>query len=231
MIEMAMVLLIVALLLGGGLSVISAQIDQQKFKDTQKSLEDAKEALIGYAASHTETGLPNTHPYLPCPDKTTVAGAGTANDGLEDRVGGVCVVQEGNLPWVTLGLAGTDSWSNRLRYSVTPAFSNSTTGMLLTSLGTLTINNELGAPLATTVPVVILSHGSNTWGATNSAGVVIGAPPAANVNENENTNGNNVFISSSPVVAGGANGEFDDIVTWLPATILFNRMLQAGKLP
>lgn len=235
LIEMAMVLLIVALLLGGGLTVLSTQIEQQKFKDTQKSLEDAKEALIGYAASHTETGAPATRPYLPCPDKTTAAGIGTPNDGLEDRAaaGGGCVVAsgEGNLPWVTLGLAGTDSWGNRFRYRVTPAFSNSVTGMLLTSAGTLTVNNQSLAPQAAAVPVVILSHGHNGWGATSSAGVVIAAPPGANLNETENTNGNTTFVSSAPGETGAVGGEFDDIVTWLPATILFNRMLQATKLP
>ena len=229
LIEMAMVLLIVALLLGGGLTVLSTQIDQQKFKDTQKSLEDAKEALIGFAASHAAT---DGKPYLPCPDKTTAAGAGTANDGQEDRAGGVCVVTEGNLTWVTLGIVGTDGWGNRLRYRVTLAFRSSAVGMQLSSPSTLTVNNELGAAVAVAVPAVILSHGGNTWGATSSAGAVIAQPPAANINETNNANAaDDVFISSSPVGLGGTGGEFDDIVTWLPATILFNRMLQAGKLP
>jgi len=235
LIEMAMVLLIVALLLGGGLTVLSTQIEAQKFKDTQKSLEDAKDALIGYAASHAAT---DTRPHLPCPDKTTAAGIGTANDGLEDRAaaGGGCVVVagEGNLPWVTLGLTGTDSWGNRFRYRVTPAFSNSVTGMTLApvaSAGTLNVINQLGAAQASAVPVVILSHGPNGWGATSTGGVVKAAPPVANVNEIENTDGDLIFVSSAPGEAGAAGGEFDDIVTWLPATLLFNRMLQATKLP
>ena len=229
LIEMAMVLLIVALLLGGGLTVLSTQIDQQKFKDTQKSLEDAKEALIGFAASHAAT---DGKPYLPCPDKTTAAGAGTANDGEDRTVAGGGVVPEGNLPWVTLGIVGTDGWANRLRYRVTLAFRSSAVGMQLSSPSTLTVNNELGAAVAVAVPAVILSHGGNTWGATSSAGAVIAQPPAANINETNNANAaDDVFISSSPVGLGGTGGEFDDIVTWLPATILFNRMLQAGKLP
>ncbi|MBK9351345.1 MAG: type II secretion system protein [Sulfuritalea sp.] len=55
LVEMAIVLLIVALAIGGGLSVFSAQVEVQKVKETQSALEDAKEALIGYAATHLAT--------------------------------------------------------------------------------------------------------------------------------------------------------------------------------
>ena len=70
LVEMAIVLLIVALAIGGGLSVFSAQVEVQKVKETQSALEDAKEALIGYAASHLAA---DSRPYLPCPDKTAAA--------------------------------------------------------------------------------------------------------------------------------------------------------------
>ena len=127
LVEMAIVLLILGLLLGGGLTVLSAQIDQQRVKDTQRILEDAKEALIGYAVNQTP-------PHLPCPDKTGGGGAGTANDGLEDVnvATGVCVNPEGNLPWATLGVADIDGWGNRIRYRVTPAFSNRAPAVTLT---------------------------------------------------------------------------------------------------
>ncbi len=224
MIEMAMVLLIVALLLGGGLTVFSAQIEQQKFKDTQKALDEAKEALIGYAASHGSPG----NPYLPCPDRTVGLGA---NDGAEDRVAGAgtnCVVLEGNLPWVSLGLTGLDGWSNRIRYRVSQQAL--VTGFNTGTVGALTVNNAAGANLATNIPVVLVSHGPNGWGAISSSGNPIGNPPAANVNETENTGvvANAVYVANPPVAAGLAGGEFDDIVTWLPFSLILNRMLQAG---
>ncbi|MDK9703699.1 MAG: hypothetical protein OEL20_11220 [Sulfuritalea sp.] len=208
----------------------SQQITQ--ITDATAALSQAKDALIGFAASHSQTGAPGTRPYLPCPDKRAAAGLGTANDGREDRnvVTGVCVVQEGNLPWVDLGLAGTDSWSSRLRYSVTAAFSNSVSGMQLTSVGTLTVNNAAGAALATALPLVVISHGPNRWGATGGTGVIVTLPPAANVNERENTDGDTVFVSSPPVAAGGAGGEYDDLTAWLTTAILLARMQQAGKL-
>ena len=228
-----LMLLMIAGLLGAFFAMRtlgSASQQMQQITDTTAALTQAKEALIGYAASHNETNLPNTHAYLPCPDKTTALPAGgTANDGQEDRVGGACVVQEGNLPWVTLGITGTDSWGNRLRYSVTTALSNSVNGMT-TSSGTLTVNDAAGVLLASSVPAVILSHGPNGYGATSSSGAALPLPPLANANETENTTLNSVFVSSPPVATGVVGGEFDDLTTWLDAATLQTRMHAAGKL-
>ncbi len=186
---------------------------------TTTALAQATDALIGFAASVTP-------PYLPCPDRT--AGAG-ANDGVEDRAGPACVVAEGNLPWITLGIPGTDVWGNRLRYRVTPAFANSATGIQLTSVGTLSVNNELGTAVAVNVPVVVLSHGQNAWGATSGGGAVIALPPATNLNERENTDGDNLFVTA-PTTTDEAGGEFDDHISWLTNALLILRMQQAGKL-
>lgn len=222
LVEMAIVMLVVALLLGSGLSVVSTQIDQQKISDTKKALDEAKEALIGFAAS-------TTPPHLPCPDRT--AGAG-ANDGQEDRVGAACAVPEGNLPWITLGITGLDAWGHRFRYRVTtPAFTNNTgpTGIQLSSIGTLIVNdNSAGiVTLAQNVPAVILSHGKNGWGATSSGGAILPLPTGAN--ELENTNGDNTFLGNKMTEETAAvGGEFDDIVTWLPRTTLISRLIQAG---
>ena len=72
LVEMAVVLLIVALLVGSGLSVVSAQVEQQKYKDTQRILDDAREALLGFAAANGR---------LPCP-------ATAASNGIEAPAGG-----------------------------------------------------------------------------------------------------------------------------------------------
>ncbi|QDX82755.1 hypothetical protein B9N43_16855 [Denitratisoma sp. DHT3] len=184
------------------------------------------DALVGYAASVTP-------PHLPCPDKTTAAGVGVANDGREDRnPAGTCVTQEGNLPWITLGLTGTDAWSRRIRYRVTPAFSDSATGMLLTSVGTLDVTNLDTTPasvVTANVPVVLLSHGRNGSGAISGGGAAIAAPTGAD--ELENTDGDDHFVTRGPVDDPAApGGEFDDIVAWLTSAKLFARMQQIGKL-
>lgn len=246
LVELAIVLAIVALLLGTSLTLLSAQQDQRKTEDTNTILSDASEALIGYALSHTAAA--DSRPYLPCPDSTAVvSGSNVANDGVEDRNAGTLACDapngEGNLPWATLGLTpSTDAWSDRLRYRVTAAFSNSVNGMQLTfippspSAGDINVLDAAsGTPgvntLATAIPAVILSHGRNGLGAINMAGHANPAPPPASTDETENTNGTVNFVSRSPATADEAGGYFDDQVTWLSQYTLFNRMVQAGKLP
>lgn len=245
LVEMAIVLALIGLILGTGLTILSAQQDQRRIEETGDSLDEAREALIGYALSSIATT--DFHPYLPCPDKTTAAGAGTANDGEEDRTTTVpypCVTQEGNLPWVTLGMTPpTDSWSNRLRYRVTANFSNRTDGMELTSAGDINVRDDASVnTIATSVPAIILSHGKNGLGAINTACNPIScspnpAPPASNIDELANTDNTVNFVSHSPTPAGAlsqsgaAVGYFDDQVIWLSQYTLFNRMVQAGRLP
>ncbi|MDP1610048.1 MAG: hypothetical protein Q8M11_03250 [Sulfuritalea sp.] len=200
----------------------------QQLTNTTVALAQATDALIGYAASR-----PVAYAYLPCPDKTTpLPAGGTENDGQEDRAGGVCVVAEGNLPWVTLGVLGIDGWGNRLRYSVSATFSNSLVSMPPAPAGgTLTVNDAGANPIVSALPAVILSHGPNGYGATTSGGIVSPLPPVANTNERENTDGDTIFVSSPVVATGGTGGEFDDLTIWLVASILQDRMQRAGKLP
>lgn len=228
--ELAVVLVIVALLIGGMLIPLGAQTDLRSYTDAQKLTSDGRDALIGYALSHLAT---DNKPYLPCPDKTTAAGAGTANDGMEDREAtGACTAQEGNLPWATLGVGALDPWNNRLRYAVHASFSNSTTGFDLTTLGSAanlfrvcTTAACAGSFLANDLPAVILSHGKNGFGAISSTGAANTAPTLAE--ELENTDGDRDFYSQGFQEPNG----FDDVVTWLPAALLYNRLVTAGKLP
>lgn len=223
LVEIAVVLAIIALLVGGMLIPISAQIEEQKIMDTQDSIDLVKEALIGYAV---------VKGHLPCPDKTVAAGAGIANDGLEDvAASGSCVYQEGNIPWVTLGVSGLDAWGNRIHYSVTPAFSNALAKFTLGSTGTLRIcqTSICATVVANNIPAVVLSYGKDGFGAINSAGRPNVAPTSAD--EMANTDGNIDFVSRTGTPAASASGQFDDIVDWISPYVLFDRMVSAGKLP
>lgn len=212
--ELAVVLVIVALLIGGMLMPITAQIEARDNGDTQKALSELREALIGFAASHSAT---DTRPYLPCPD--------TDDDGVENRTGTICTNQEGRIPWVTLGLGRTDAWNNRYRYRVTASFSNSAGGFVLTTNGTLQVceDSTCATSIATVVPAVIMSHGKNGSGAFNIMGGTNTAPTGAN--ELENTDSDNSFVSRIP------DPNYDDLVIWLSPNILYNRMIAAGRLP
>lgn len=235
MVEMAVVLVIVGLMLGGLLVPLSAQMDQKNYGETRRLLDEAKEALYGYAMSHA--GTTNGKPYLPCPDINT--------DGIEDRTGTACTGQEGRLPWNTLGLSRADSWGNLIRYRVHPSFSDSGNGFTLASTADFRIceDNTCATVISSGVPAVLISHGKNGYGTYNAeAGTIIQVPATVSANELENMDGrdnpragNNTADTADTAdvdfVSTFVSGTYDDMVAWVSPNILFNRMVTAGKLP
>lgn len=206
LVEMAVVLMIVGLLLAGFLMPLSAQMDLRNDNETQKELSELRDALIGFALSN---GASSGKPYLPCPDSD--------GNGFENReVSGQCTNIDAQVPWATLGLGQSDSWNNAYRYRVTAAFANSNTGFALsTSRDILILEAAGGNTLASNVPAVILSKGKGGNG--------------SGADEQENSDGDTIFVSHTP--SSQAGNEFDDIVVWVPAAVLFNRMVAAGRLP
>lgn len=227
LVEMAIGILVISLLLGSILVPLSAQVEQRKISETQKALEEIREALLGFA-------IANGH--LPCPDKTTPAGVGTANDGLEDVNVTACVANEGNLPWGTLGAPSADSWGNRYRYRIHDTFAQRGPPVLgFTTASGIEVCADSGCVSRLTAsgdgpPAVILSHGKNGLGAISSMTSAANPAPTG-VNELENTDGDVRFVSRVQSTAGSVVGEFDDIVIWLPRGVLLNRMVAAGRLP
>ena len=234
LIELAVVLLVIALLLGSILVPLGAQVEQRQYSETEKQLEQIKEALIGFALSNG---------YLPCPAKT-------AADGTEDRISGgtTCTLVSGNpkrigfLPWVTLGVKPVDSWGNLYRYSVSANYTNSASLSLftLTSARDILIQtrNAAGTPTnlsnVNEIPVMVLSHGKNGFGATSDIGIAKATPAAWSnaLDEFDNANDSTAFWSRTRTDNTGATGgQFDDIVVWIPPGILFSRMVAAGRLP
>ncbi len=162
LIELAMVLLIVALLIGGLLMPLSAQYEVRGRQETEKALANIREALIGFAVVNGR---------LPCPavasiptgttvsgleagrEATTPAGANgpcacdtSPTSGVAGIVGAgavACSVASpdtdnvgGVLPWATLGLPETDAWEHRYTYRVSTQFARLATGQ--TTFGTCT---------------------------------------------------------------------------------------------
>jgi type II secretory pathway pseudopilin PulG len=235
--EMAIVLLIVGLLLGGLLMPLQTQINNQRVAETQKYLDQIRDALLGYAAANGR---------LPCP-------ATAAGGGVESPLGGGACAPippyNGFLPAVTLGLSpvdaagyAVDAWGNRIRYAVTTANASAFTtagSMRTTGIGALAPDLRVCAS-ATGITATDCGPAANAL--TNNAVIVvyslgrnagtggIGLDEAANPNPNS-ANNDQVFVSHPPALAGAANGEFDDIVTWLSPNTLYNRMLAAGALP
>lgn len=227
LIELAVAIFVVSLLLGGILVPLATQVGQKQISDTQKTLNEIKEALLGHAVAYG---------YLPCPD--------TDNDGLEnaDLSSGKCSsissgIAGGNLPWATLGLANSDAWGNRFRYAVREEYSRRPPGSTAFSLLTATANlrvcstaSSCSPSLTSSAVAVVLSHGRNGYGATNGTTGSSNPDPASN-DEKENWDNDRDFVSRIATTPDTSAGEFDDIVTWLPLYVLFNRMVMAGKLP
>jgi prepilin-type N-terminal cleavage/methylation domain-containing protein len=210
LVEMAIVLMIVGLLLGGLLVPLSAQMEQRNNSDTQKALSEIKEAIIGYA-------LVNGH--LPCPAKASLVtgspGAGTAD----------CTQTTGVVPWATLGTIETDAWGRRFTYTATSVFTAATPTFTLSSIGGLTIKSSAGgSSIAIAIPAVIVSHGKNGAGAYMPQGNQL-LPLSTDPDEADNTNSGTTFVSHD------FTSTFDDLVVWISPNILFNRMVAAGKLP
>lgn len=235
LVEMAVVLIILAILLGGLLIPLTAQMDQKNYGETKKLLEDAKEALYGYAMYHAAT---DGKPYLPCPD--------TNNDGIEQaRVAGACPSQEGRLPWVTLGLSRSDSWGSLLRYRVDPNYSNSVSGFILGAPANLRICQDSGCAtiISDGIPAILVSHGKNGYGAYQAeSGAVIQVPAGVSADELANMDGrdnpragNNtadtVDTGNVDFVSTFVSDTYDDMVVWISPNVLFNRMVTAGRLP
>lgn len=234
LIELSVVILLITLLLGSILVPLGTQVDQRRISETESRLEQIKEALIGFALANG---------YLPCPAKS-------ATDGTEDRIGGgtTCTLVSGNpkrvgfLPWVTLGLTPYDSWGNLYRYSVSANFTNSDPVNLftLTSARDILIQTRNNTGTATNlsnaneIPVVVLSHGKNGYGATSETGTTRAVPATWDntLDEWQNANNATAFWSRTQTENTGVTGrQFDDIVVWVPPAILFSRMVAAGRLP
>ena len=239
LIELAIVMFIISIILGGLLIPLSSRLEAQNRKQTRDTLVEIRESLIGYA-------IINGH--LPCPDCMDTAsgkcGDGTtvANDGIEDGVDAMnngvsprsgnnfnsCAVDEGNLPWSTLGVPEVDAWDHRFRYRVTDSFaddnadcSNVTSGIsfCLDSNGNININDEKGGSVAQNVPAVVVSFGANAGD--------VGNPSSAS--EQENQDSDTTFVEED-YRSGGTN-EFDDMLIWVPPDTLMYKMISAERLP
>lgn len=222
LVEMAIVLALFGLLVGGTLVVVGAQQEQQRIRTTEQTLRQASEALLGYALA-----TPSDEPaYLPCPADPAI-GPTDANYGREDRGGdNSCAREDGWLPWVTLGLGERDGWGQRVWYRVELDWSNpegsaegSGEGIGFDTASSLSIldreandNSCTGTVLAAEeVPVVLRSGGGSRQLDPDNTAAASGAPRDE--------------FCTGPRVAG-----FDDLVQWVSPHLLRARLLAAGRL-
>jgi prepilin-type N-terminal cleavage/methylation domain-containing protein len=224
LIEMAIVLIILTLVVGSALVPLGAQIEQRQRAETQRTLDEIKEALIGYTLANG---------VLPCPSDVS----GGIPTGVVPSVPCTTgIIATGYIPWVTLGVNNHDAWGNLIRYAVDTKF---TTAFTLQTVASITIQsrNTAGAltTISATIPAAVFSLGKNGYGGLSTDNIAQSGVPANNVDEKQNiASGSLTYFSRTPAPAGTSaslGGEFDDIIVWISPNILFNRMVAAGKLP
>ena len=244
--EVLVALMVVALLASGIAMPLAAQVQQRRVEEARRQLDEAKEALLGFAAAHGR---------LPCPASASSRGEESFAVGGNAMTGACSNFHDGFLPAATLGLSPLDAegflrdpWGsprNRVRYAVFGA------GLAVNGVAdALTRSNGMQA--ATLQGLGAASHylyicasasgvtGSGCGAAANqltrrAAFVLLSLgpnapdepPPASD--EARNLDGDGVFVSRE-AGSGNANA-FDDILSWVPVHLVASRLLAAGRLP
>jgi prepilin-type N-terminal cleavage/methylation domain-containing protein len=223
--ELAVVLVIVGLLMGGAIMTLSAQIEQRNYEETQHRLQAAREALLAFALANGR---------LPCP-----AAPGATGD--ESPAGGACTNwYNGFLPARTIGFQptdaqgyGLDAYSNRIRYAVSSGVSavgsTCTSANHFTNAGNLRLNGvscrpadlDVCSTAACGARVVSQNTVAFTLFSTGKNGAF--APNAGDETENLDNDARFVLRPPSP--------DYDDIVLIVPAGVVHSRLLAAGLLP
>jgi type II secretory pathway pseudopilin PulG len=257
--EVAVSFLIIALLLGGAVMTLNAQIEQRNQDETQRRLNAAAEAILAFAivnrrlpcparfasaANHSQ-GLESfctNATAFPCAvanETTTVQAAGNSSHPYNGFVPAASI---GAGPVDNLGFA-LDPWGNRLRYAVSRLNTGCTTAppantRILTSqtnlktygIGCLPNDLDICTTSACAARVVSTSTAAFVVYSTGKNGA-LAADPIARPNENENLDNDAVFVQRVPDPSTAAGGEFDDLVLVVPVGQVYSRLISAGVLP
>ena len=220
LVEIAIAIFIITILLGSILVPLTTQVENRNFDTTQRILDQAREALLGYAAANGR---------FPCPASPTSNGAETfATIPIPGNAGnGICNPSVtgtstwiGFLPAATIGFTpvdangyAVDAWGltqNRIRYAV----SNATIGAGNTNTFTRTSNATTGmrfagmSSIAGAALLYVCNSGTGVVAATNCGTAVTLASNAPvviwSVGPNAaTTGGSSVHEAQNPNPIGG----------------------------
>lgn len=232
LLEMTIVLAIVAVIAGAGMSVFSASLLKQQGGDTQGKMLALQQALYNYRMAFNR---------LPCPADLTQA-VTSANFGVQasaaDCTGAPAAnftaglnggIAEGMIPTKTLRLPDDfafDGWGRRIVYAVSVPL---TASNAFTTIGPDTtnerirVNDSAGTARTTTAAYVLLSMGPNGHGAwPRKGGATRINALSSNADEQDNCDCNasmvlsgfdGTFVQKLPTkAANNSQNVFDDIV-------------------
>jgi hypothetical protein len=225
---------------------LATQVAMRRHEETRRILEDAREAVLGFAAIHGR---------LPCPATASSRGEESFAAGGSALDGNCASFHDGFLPAASIGLSpldpegfARDGWgtpANRLRYAVfgdgraIAGVTNPLTrvnGMRQATLAALGEAPGFLVICGTGSSATASSCGPAANQLTRRAAFVLLSPgqnapatPKPGTDEARNLDGNAVFVSRE--AAMGEGNEFDDVLTWVPIPVLAGRLVAAGRLP
>jgi prepilin-type N-terminal cleavage/methylation domain-containing protein len=246
LLEVMMVILILAILLAGLSVPLATQVALRRQEETRRILDEAREAVPGFAA---------TQGRLPCPATASSRGEESFAAGGSALDGNCSNFHDGFLPAASLGLSPLDSegfardgWgtpANRVRYAVfgggraiggvvnpltrAGGMRQATLPEMGDASGYLVICGQGNASNATGCGPAVNQLTRRATFVLLSTGPNASATPAPGTDEWRNLDGNGVFVSRDPSAAQG--DEFDDTLAWVPVNVLVGRLVSAGRLP
>jgi len=238
LIELSIVLIIMSVVIGGGLTTFTASIKKNQFDITSARIETIENALLSYSMTNLR---------IPCPaDITKNLGDATyATEGTNcHNIATLPTVQiEGTVPTKELGLSDDymyDGWGHRFRYAVDPAFTASLTdttnppkanplpinsgGLCVKSPTGITIRDSAATARTTSAIYAIVSqgadgHGSYTYNGTMFNASLSNADTLKNCHCDSSAGvvaNDGIYVQKAPTYTS-ATDQFDDIVAFKEA--------------
>ena len=209
--ELAVVLVILALLSGSLLVPLGSRMEARDRQLTLERLRDIQQALTGFAIIHGR---------LPCP--STEADPAHPNYGVEDAL--PCNLSvEGRLPWRTLAMSATDAWGRERVHADEPW-----TGHWHYRVDRAFTQPPITPASAPADNLQLRSHDDVHVTVSDSQAVALVFSTGAN----RNADGLNATYSAvqPKYQSGEVSASFDDLLIWIGRPLLIARLAQAGRL-
>lgn len=241
LLEVVIALAIVAVLAAALAIPLGTQLQLARYQEARRQLDDARDALLGFATAHGR---------LPCPATTASRGEEAFATGGDAGNGRCASFHAGFLPGAALGLAPLDDaglvrdpWqtpANRVRYAVAGGTVNGIENALTRANGMQAASLPGLGNATQYLFVCATGEGAGPGGCgaaanqlTRRAAFVLVAPgpnaghaPVPGSDDASNLDGDPAFVMREAAVGG-----FDDVVHWASINALIHRMVSAGRLP
>jgi prepilin-type N-terminal cleavage/methylation domain-containing protein len=251
LIELSLVIVIIAVVIGGSLSMGPVLITHTEYRVSDQKLEELSKALTQYYEQNDR---------LPCPARNDIAaddadygreilwdGAGTSCANDTTVPSGTVRVKSSSSPdiWVRIGAIPTrdlrlsdefisDEFNNHITYAVMEELSDNATFPKATA--DITVQDGSGDVILSDAAFVLISHGDDGRGAIGTNGTTSPLACSGSPLDVENCDNDATFVDARLVRDADANNYFDDIVHWSDKdTIIYSKTVRwkekLGELP